>query len=193
MRLENKCVPIHANPEVRERCHVYLLDLYISKLPPEARERDFFYARPLYDIPKDPSKPWYCAAPIGRITLASCFKNMYQNAGIHGKKTNHCLRATGASELFDAGVPEKIIKERTGHRSVEALRIYEHTTKKQHMAVSKILTNCQKTTFESALKKEELTYNTSPFHPASNSTVNKFSNCTVHIYQAPMGQAQKPN
>ena len=112
---------------------------------------------------------------------------------ICAKKTNHCLRATGASELFDAGVPENIIKERTGHRSVEALRIYEHTTKKQLMAVSKILTICQKTTFESALKKEELTYNTSPFHPASDSTVNKFSNCTVHIYQAPMGQAQKPS
>ena len=76
MRLENKCVPIHANPEVRERCHVYLLDLYISKLPPEARERDFFYARPLYDIPKDPSKPCYCAAPISRNTLASCSKNV---------------------------------------------------------------------------------------------------------------------
>ena len=41
-------------------------------------------------------------------------KDMCQVAGIEGHKTNHSLRATGASELFEAGVPEKIIKERTG-------------------------------------------------------------------------------
>ena len=53
------------------------------------------------------------------------FKDMCSEAHISGHKTNHSLRATGASELFEAGVPEKIIKERTGHRSLEALRLYE--------------------------------------------------------------------
>ena len=55
------------------------------------------------------------------------------------RKTNHSLRATGASELLQAGVPEKIVQERTGHRSVEALRMYERTTTTQHMAVTRIL------------------------------------------------------
>ena len=48
---------------------------------------------------------------------------------------------TGASSLFQAGIPEKIIQERTGHRSIKALRMYERTTTSQHVAVSNILSS----------------------------------------------------
>ena len=44
----------------------------------------------------------------------------------------------GATTLFEKGVSEKIIQEHTGHRSLEALRIYEHTNTAQHQAVSNI-------------------------------------------------------
>ena len=70
---------------------------------------------------------------------------MFVEIGVSGK-TNHSLRATGASDMFQAGVPEKIIQERTGHWSMDALRMYERTTTTQHMAVSKVLSakeNCQ--------------------------------------------------
>ena len=44
------------------------------------------------------------------------------DASINGKKyTNHSLRATGATTLFDAGVLEAIIQKRSGHRSTKAL------------------------------------------------------------------------
>ena len=66
---------------------------------------------------------------------------MCAHAGIEGNKTNHSLRATGASELFHANVPEKMIQERTGHRSVVALRTYERTAHDQHQAVSSILSS----------------------------------------------------
>ena len=39
-------------------------------------------------------------------------------------KTAHCLRVTCASSLFNAGVEEKLLRERTGHRS-NALFKYE--------------------------------------------------------------------
>ncbi len=39
LRLEHKSVSVVAVPDVGERCHVSLLDLYISKLPPEAVEQ----------------------------------------------------------------------------------------------------------------------------------------------------------
>ena len=116
-----------------------ILDQYISKLPIKAKKKDFFYARPLSTVLSDPDKPWFCSALIGKNYLSSIFKSMCAEAGISDRKTNHSLRATGASELFEAGVPEKIIKERTGHRSLEALRIYEHTTISQHKAVSVVL------------------------------------------------------
>ena len=65
-------------------------------------------------------------------------KNMFTRIGISGK-TNHSLRASGATEMFRAGVPEKIIQECTGHRSLKALRLYERTTASQHQSVAKVL------------------------------------------------------
>ena len=41
--------------------------------------------------------------------------------------------------MFEGNVPEKIIQERTGHRSVEALRTYQHTSLHQQKAVSCLL------------------------------------------------------
>ena len=57
----------------------------------------------------------------------------------NGNKKNHSLRATGASTLFHANVPEKIIQECTGHRSLAALQQYEHTIDEQQVAMSDIL------------------------------------------------------
>ena len=65
-------------------------------------------------------------------------KDMCTEASI-GKKTNHSLRATGASAMFRANVPEKIIQKTTGHRSIEALRSYERVSTEQHKAVLKVL------------------------------------------------------
>ena len=63
---------------------------------------------------------------------------MCSEAGIHEKETNHSLRATGASALFNAGVPEKLIRDVTGHRS-SALHLYERPTIEQKQSVSKVL------------------------------------------------------
>ena len=65
-------------------------------------------------------------------------KEMCGEAGI-GKKTNHSLCASGASAMFRANVPEKIIQRTTGHRSIEALRTYEQVSTEQQKAVSKVL------------------------------------------------------
>ena len=50
---------------------------------------------------------------------------MCENAGITSNKTNHSLQITGATALLDAGVPERTIQNKNGHKSVEALRLYE--------------------------------------------------------------------
>ena len=42
LRLENKTVPIYVNLDAGERCHVSLLDKYISKLPAETVKSNFF-------------------------------------------------------------------------------------------------------------------------------------------------------
>ena len=48
--------------------------------------------------------------------------------------------ATGATALFNAGVPEKLIRDVTGHRS-NALHFYERPTEEQKKQVSKIMMN----------------------------------------------------
>ena len=40
--------------------------------------------------------------------------DMCKEAGIDGRKTNHSLRVSGATNLYAAGAPEKIIQARTG-------------------------------------------------------------------------------
>ena len=47
-------------------------------------------------------------------------------------------QATGASALFNAGAPEKLIQDVTGHRP-NALQLYERLTLLQRQSVSSVL------------------------------------------------------
>lgn len=104
--------------------------------------------------------------------------------------TNHSLRATGATELYDAGVPEKIIKECTGHRSTDGLRVYERTSQKQHQTVSHILSSTQHTHFVPEM--ERLHSPAVPTQPVpckseSQPLQMNFNNCSVNININPVG------
>ena len=57
--------------------------------------------------------------------------DMRKEAGIIGYKTNHSLRATAAIKLYQSGVDEQLIMERTGHRSLDGVRSYKRTSRKQ--------------------------------------------------------------
>ena len=84
----NKVVKSVTVPEAGERCHVHLLDLYISKLPPHAHKAIAFYFRPLPNTPS--TGPWYSAVPIGKNTLCGMVKSMCEKAGLK-IRTNHSL------------------------------------------------------------------------------------------------------
>ena len=152
LRLSHKKVPIYANPIVGERCHVFLLDKYFSKLPKCSKEKGFFYWKPLATLPGDPTAPWFGVTPVGRNVLAKVVSEMFQEAGVSERKTNHSLRAAGVSQLFEAGVDEKVIQNRSGHRSIDALRMYENVTPVQQQAVSNILTSGQKKNYRDEVK-----------------------------------------
>ena len=207
MRLEHKVVPIVADPEAGVRCHVYLLDLYISKLPSEAVMKDLFYCRPLQLISDTDGTPWYCAVPVGRNMLNQMVSVMCEEAGISGKKTNHNLRVAGASTLFDAGVPERIIQGRTGHKSIEALRVYERVTDDQLCMVSKVLSGSvdkfdkvsnSAVTKANTKAEDKVTIPPSvevdadiadvkptlpPTNPAEGTSATNYYNCTVNMFQ----------
>ena len=92
---------------------------------------------------------------------------MCGDAGIIEKKTNHSLRATGASALFNAGVQEEMIREVNGHRS-NALLLYERPSNEQRKMVSQVLIQ--------GGSKENV--------PANSPTVPAVSPPTVHMPQS---------
>ena len=110
------------NPSAGQRCLVSLLELYLIKLPEKAKEADIFYCRLLEKFKDD--SPWY-SSHQGANVLNEMVKKMCSEAGLNGNYTNHSLRASGATQLFQNNVPEKVIREATGHRSTKALRQYE--------------------------------------------------------------------
>ena len=139
MRVENKVVPSYAVPEAGERCHVALLDLYLSKIPSDALQKDNFYLCPLQKKPDNPGAPWFSSMQVGINTMNDMLKKMCDQPGIE-HRSNHSLRATGASEMFQANLPEHVIQSRTGHLSLKALRTYERVTEEQQKEACKILT-----------------------------------------------------
>ena len=178
LHVKNKSVPIVAVPELGRRCHVFILDTYLQKLPPEAMQRDNFYVHPVPVF--NSSKPWYTAKPIGKNTLASMVKEICAHGNIAGRKTNHSLRATGVSDLFHAGVPHKIIQERSGHLSMDGLRQYERTTTEQEESVSKVLgSGCSYVSIQQSQSHHFLP------KPSYYPPIQNFSGCNVTIYNAP--------
>jgi len=97
-------------------------------------------------------RPWFTAIPVGKNSLGKVVSEMFCAAGIKEKKTNHSLRAAGVSQSFEAGVDEKIIQRRSGHRSTDALRMYERITPAQQQAVSNILTSGEKKKFRDEMR-----------------------------------------
>ena len=188
LHLKNKCVEIYRNLEAGDRCHCRILDLYISKLPSEAKDKDLFYVRPMEktnsSIPTYERSVWYYSIPVGRNKLAQMVPEICKLANISGHKTNYSLRATGATELYEAEVPEKIIQERTGHRSLECLRTYERTSDKQHQAVSNILSSTSQSSYHAQIAKldpsnHQLSTQTTPT-PGQLSNMS-FAKCQVNI------------
>ena len=95
--------------------------------------------KPKVAAPKDSLAPWFHSIPVGKNVLGNMMKTMSQAADLGKGVTNHSLRAYGATELFRSNVPEKLVQQRTGHRSLEALRKYEHVAEEQVMDVSHVL------------------------------------------------------
>ena len=177
-----------ASPEAGDRCPVRILDLYISKFPQEAVIQDLFYVRPLEKLPSSPSAPWYSSVAVGRHTLN---KKTCTQAEVAGHKTNHSLRATGATQLYEKGAPEKLIQELTGHRSLEALRAYE---RHQHQAVSNLLSTTTNTHYMQEMQRVQTDLAGPPLQqrvagpsqfPTSGFIFQNLQGCTINITTTP--------
>lgn len=67
-----------------------LLDLFFSKVPSEALDKDNFHLRPLQKKPDDPGAPWFSSMQIGINTMKDMLMKMCDQAGVE-HRSNHSL------------------------------------------------------------------------------------------------------
>ena len=76
--------------------------MYCAHCPPKV-EHNSFYLTPLRN-PR--STVWYKVTPVGHLTLTNTVKWICSSAGMGGYKSNHSLRATTATRMFQLGVDQ---------------------------------------------------------------------------------------
>ena len=100
-------------------------------------ENRAFYRRPLENGPENELR--FSQQPIGLNKLSVIMKTMFAEAEIEGYFTNHSGKRTLATTLYQAGVPEQEIMERTGHRSIESVRKYKRPSSEMLKDISNLL------------------------------------------------------
>ena len=134
-KLKPKVVVHHANLNNPSRCFVTFYKAYISHHP-KIVQHNAFYLTPIRN-PK--SEVWYNSCPVGYRTLANTVNRLCKSVSIGGYKTNHSLRVTAATRLFQQGIDEQLIMMRTGHRSMDGVRAYKRVSETQQQALSNVL------------------------------------------------------
>ena len=142
---------------------------------------------------------WFSKYPLGNTTLGKTVARLCKLAGIKGYMTNHSLRATTTNRLYQSGVDEQLIMERTGHRSVEGVRCYKRTSDAQREALSDILNGAKKTKVDGTTSVSQLAPTVpTPFTDITQSFISTcqhsqqlrtlslpsatFNQCTVNFY-----------
>ena len=133
MKKERKAVWVKPS-ENWQRCPVRIVEKYMNLLPLEGKKANFY----LQSLKKIKPNCWYSIVPVGINSLRKVVASLLKDAGLDGFFTNHSLRRTCATCLFQAGKDVKIIKEITGHVS-DAVQKYQCTSDEQRMSVSDVI------------------------------------------------------
>ena len=164
----NETVYVYGS-ENKTHCPLYYYKKYVGLLL-QSKNYSKLYLRPkknfLLSI-------WFCDQPYGFNKIKITVREVCKVAELEGKYTNHSLRATCASRMFQKNVPKQVIKEFTGHKS-DCVHLYKLTSDHIHETASKTLSSdttfsekidqkavvksCKKVKKESESKKEVLSY-----------------------------------
>ncbi len=121
---------IHAyGHSCQERNIVYLYEKYVGLLPKESKS-DALYKYAAVTAKRTPHT-WYVDKPVGINVLSK--GNLMAKIGREGKFTNHSLCVSAVTRMFNEGIEEQVVKEKTGHRS-DAVCAYKRTT--EHLLVN---------------------------------------------------------
>ena len=136
------------------RCPVRLVEKYINLCPmasPKMKKFNFY----LRSLERPTFNQWYGGGKqcIRKHTLSKTVKELLKIAKLEGFFTNHSLRHSGTTRLFQQGVNKKLVKEFMGHVS-DAVDQYQVTSDKQHEEMSNIIqgNNVEQNTKETELQ-----------------------------------------
>ena len=120
---------------------------------------DAFYRRPLSNIMNSIR---FSKQPIGVNYLSKIIKTVASKGELKGRFTAHSGKATGISQMYDAGVPEITIQQRSGNRSLDSLRKYSRSrTGKMTLLASQALIPGDATTGKFEIESEDCETNSS--------------------------------
>jgi len=109
---------------------------------------------------------------------------IYSSTGTDAKYTNHSLRATAVTRMFNGNIPEKVIAEKSGHKIPKALRCCEKTSLQQEQLAGHLISSIDVLKQEPNL--ETVTMIKKDQESAKPNAVHEFSgtlnNCTINIY-----------
>ena len=77
--------------------------------------------------------------PVGHNMLFCIVSGLFEEAGVTSHFTNHSLRATAATRIFDASIDEQLIMHCTGHSSSVGVRSYKRITDSLKEKTSNVL------------------------------------------------------
>ena len=136
MRRSKKISWIYPSKNI-SRCPVRLIDKYMGLCPPvtDPNGKANLYLR---SLTRTTPAQWYSYRVLGVHSIRQTIKELLKHSELDGFFTNHSLRRTGTTRLFNAGVDRKIVKEYTGHTS-DAVDAYQITSHTQREELSKII------------------------------------------------------
>ena len=132
-------------PKEPRRCPVKLYNLYMSKRPAKLEgSTDAFWLTINPNFKRSANAKWYSDCPMGENRLANIMSRAARHAGLDATKwiTNHSVRRTMCSQLYQAEIAPLTITGLSGHKSVNSLMPYigEASDKKQRK-MSNLLVN----------------------------------------------------
>ena len=136
----------------KNHCPVRILYKYFCKLPCNCTCPGLY----LCPYVKFTAGKWYMNQAVGVNKLQKVVKTVCEQAGLNGFYTNHSLRSTAATRMYQNQCSEQLIQEVTGHRSL-AVRGYKHTSEEQYQfATYSIFTEptCRKNVFDNCKDDE---------------------------------------
>ena len=118
-------------------CPVRLIEKYIRLYPvvTQKTKKFNFYLR---SLEKPTLNQWCGEWCVGQHTLSKTVKEMLKSAKLNEFFTNHSLRRSTTSRIFQNGIDRKLVKEYTGH-ILDAVDCYQITSDEQHKCMSRII------------------------------------------------------